>query len=339
MNSQCRLAHMATPIQYLAKPSYRNNNKLRRMVDSSHGRLATLNQVVRGWYCGQLEVNTDLVSQYTEVSTLGEVQTTTESVATQTLSSDETAATETQPAENNNEDNHFDEKPQPDFQPAPSVDRPSSPTVSQPVNPGQGEAGPPAGEDCEWIDDYGNCCDPSEGVYYRPRLQRRLRRSQFVEIEQEEVSTNMTSAAQVITYTQPTTTASRPLTTFFPMEAPNMPIIEAIYIVLDTYENQSDRIPLGEATRSHTILPYTDTLKQTSGTAKPTATQSHPYRPTTSKGLDPNAGMKAGIAIGILVVLGLVVFVFFYCRRSLRRANQARLERDAQPGPTRGWST
>lgn len=331
MNSQCRLAHVATPIAYFGRPSYEGDS-MRRREELNPGRLATLNQVVRGWYCAQLETNTDIVSQYMEVSTLGQGKAVTESVATETTSSGATATSETQPAENHDGNS----LPQPSPQPGSSLDDPSSPIDSPLFDAGQNQTDFPGGEDCDWIDEYGNCCDPSEGGYYRPKRQRQVRRSHSEEAQVEQASISTISTLQIVTYIQSTTITSRPMTSFTPAEGPEMPIIEAIYIVFDTYENRTNPIHFQEATRSHTILLYTDTLERSSDTPQPT--RSHPGRPTNSNQGDSRAGMKAGIAIGSIVVVALVVFVVCRCR-SRRKAKRVILERDAQPGPTRGWST
>lgn len=357
MNWQCKLAQIATPITYLEKPR-RVHDKLHRREETGPRRLATLDHAVRGWYCGQLESNTDILSQSLEVSTLGQIHSITDSVATEASDFDEMVPNETHSAtytvEIQSDSNCSNETHPPGSQPTPCADNPSLPDDSSSVDAEQGQAESPSSEDCEWIDDYGNCCDPSEGVYYRPRRQRQVRRSGVDgddeqnksttatpvghdRDEEEQSSTTDISAVQVITYTHLTTIASRPMATFTPVEAPNMSIIEAIYVVSNTYENQTETTPLREATRSYTILPYMDTLKISSTTARPTRSP-RPIQPLTSKGGDPQAGMKAGIAIGAIVVLALVGFVIVYCRR-LRQAKRMRSERDSQPGPTRGWST
>lgn len=332
MNWQCRLAQMATPIAYIEQPSY-DDKKLRRRDESSQGRLATLDQVVRGWYCGPVGANNAVLSQSLEISTLGQVQSIT-------------STTETRPTEAHSDHNHSMETPPPDPQPAPSIDHPSPTAAPSSVDIGQGPTGPPSNEDCEWIDDDGNCCDPSEWVYSRPHLgsdrdEEEVPKTTTPALQEGsgdgKTSTTTRSKAQVITYTHLTTLSSRPMTTFTPVEAPNMTIIEAVYIILSTYKNQTDPSPFREASGSFTISTYVDTLKTSSATAKPTRPP-RPVRPTTSNGSDPKAGLKAGIAIGAIVVLVLVGLAVFYCRR-VRKAKRTRLERDSQPGPTRGWST
>lgn len=317
MNSQCRLAHVATPIAYFEKPNYKGVN-LQRSDNSDQGHLATLDQVVSGWFCAQLETNDDIVSQYNQVSTLEQSKgTIIESIATETSSSGEEDTTETLSA--------------------PYWNGPSSPVDLPSVDAGQDQIGFPGNEDCYWVDDYGNCCDPSEGGYYRPKRQLKLRRSQFEEVEMDGAAASTISKLQMVTYVH-STTISRPITTLTPVEPPVKPIVEAIYIVFDTYDNKTDPIPRREAATSHTIVLYTDKQNQTSEMAKPT--RSHPTRPrpTTGNKGDSRAGMKAGIAIGAIVFIALVLFVVLRCR-SLRKAKRANLVRDAQPGPTRGWST
>ncbi|KAJ4422830.1 hypothetical protein N0V82_002486 [Gnomoniopsis sp. IMI 355080] len=305
MNSQCRLAHVATPIAYFEKPIY-EGVQLHRSKESDQEHLATLDQVVSGWFCAQLETNTDIVSEYNEVSTLGQSEaTSTESIATETSSSSETDTTETQSA--------------------PYWNDPSSPVDPPPVDAGQEQIGFPGNEDCYWVDEYGNCCDPSEGGYYRPKRQLKGRRSQFEGVEMDEALTSAVSKPHIVTYMH-STTIPRLMTTFTPVQPPVKPIVEAIYIVLNTYENETDPVPLREATMSHTILLYTDKHDQTSEMAKPT--RSHPSRPrprpTASNKGDPRAGMKAGIAIGAIILIALVLFVVLRCR-SLRKAKRANL--------------
>lgn len=331
INAQCKLAHAATPIVYLQKPSYRDG-RTRQRADSSPRRLASLNQVVRGWYCGQLVPNTDPVSQYLEVSTSGQVPTTTDSGPFQ-ISSDEVAATKTHGAAYHEETIQSEEAPRPNSQPAASENDPSSPAQLPPVDTSQSQTSFPGNENCDWVNEYGECCDPLEGGYYR-RKRRQVQDLQSNEDGMEEASNSTVSKIQTITYTQSTAIISRPMTTFTPMEAPDMPIVEAIYVVSNAYENQTDVIAFQEATRSHSILLYSVAREQTTETGRPT--HSHPPRAKAGSKSDPRAGMKAGIAIGAIVVVALVLFAFFYFR-SRRKERRAALERDAQPGPTRGW--
>lgn len=333
MGSQCRLAHAATPIVYLQKPSY-ENFKLRQRTASSQGRLASLNRVVRGWYCAQLEPNTDPAPQHLEISTLEQLQATTDSASSKTSSTDETAAIKTHATANHDEPNHSDEAPQANTQPPLSVDNPTSPPQLPSIDASQSLPDFPGNENCDWVNENGECCDPSEGGYYRMKRQEQMNKLQYNKSMGGEVLNSTVPKAQVITYTRSTANISRPLTTYFPMEAPDMPIVEAVYVVLNTYGNQTDEIAFKEATESHTILLYSDATQTTTATIKPT--HSYPPRPRANSKSDPRAGMKAGIAIGAIVVIAGVLFIFFHFR-SRRKARQAALERDAQPGPTRGW--
>lgn len=333
INAQCKLAHAATPIVYLQKPSY-GDGTTRQGADSSQRRLASLNQVVRGWYCGQLVPNTDPASRYLETSTLGQVRATSDDGPSRTTSSDETTATETHTAAEHKEDLHSHEAPQANPQPAASEKITSSPAQLPPVDTSQNQIGFPGNENCDWINEYGECCDPSLGGYYRRKRQRQVERLQSNEQEMEEAPDSPVPKIQVITYTRSTTIMSRLMTTFTPVQAPDMPIVEAIYVVSNTYENQTDVFTFQEATRSHSVLLYSVAREQTTGAAKPT--HSYPPRPKADSRSDPRAGMKAGIAIGAIVVVALVLFALF-CFRSRRKERRAALERDAQPGPTRGW--
>lgn len=331
--SQCRLAHAATPLVYLQKPSH-EDLRLRQRTASSQERLASLNRIVRGWYCAQLEPNTDPAPQHLEISTLEQFQSTPDSAASQTSSSDDTAATKTHAAANHEEANHADEVPQANSQPPLSVLDPISPAQLPPVDSGSSQTGFPGNENCDWVNEYGECCEPSEGGYYRIKRQEQVTRLQYNKNLGEQLLNSTVPKVQVITTTRSTTNVSRPLTTFVPMEAPDMSIVEAVYVVLNTYGNQTDEIAYKSATESHTILLYSGATEQTTATIKPT--HSRPPRPRANSTSDPRAGMKAGIAIGAIVVIAGVLSIFFYFR-SRRKARQAALERDAQPGPTRGW--
>lgn len=333
ITAQCKLAHAATPIVYLQKPSYGDGTP-REGAESNQRRLASLNQVVRGWYCGQIEPNTDPVFQHLEVSTLGQVQATADSATSRTFSSETTTATETHAAAEHEEDLHSNEAPQANPQQAASERNPSSPAQLPPVDTSQGQTGFPGNDNCDWVNEYGECCDPSEGGYYRLK-RRQVQEPQSSENRMEEAPNSTVSKIQVITYTQSTAIISRPMTTFTPVEAPDMPIVEAIYVVSNAYENQTDVIAFQEATRYHSILLYSVAREQTTETVKPT--HSPPPRAKADSKSDPRAGMKAGIAIGAIVVVALVLFAFFYFR-SRRKERRAALERDAQPGPTRGWN-
>lgn len=333
IKAQCKLAHAATPIVYLQKPSYGDGTP-RQRAESSQGRSASLNQVVRGWYCGQMEPNTDPVSQYLELSTLGQVQATIDSAPSQTSSSDEMTATKTHSAAYPEHTIQSDEAPQPNPRPAVSESIPNSPAQFPSVETSQTQTGFPGNENCDWLNEYGECCNPSDQGYYRRRRRRQVQRLQSIEHGMEKAPNSSVSKIQVITYTRSTAIISRPMTTSTPVEAADMPIVEAIYVVSNTYENQTDVITFQEATRSHTILLYSTSSQQTTRTVN--STHSLPPNPRANTKSDPRAGMKAGIAIGAIVVIALVLFVFYHFR-SRRKARQAMLERDAQPGPTRGW--
>ncbi|CAN8103973.1 unnamed protein product [Discula destructiva] len=378
---RCRQIQMATPIAYVERRGFADDKFRRRDGDEDSNnapQLATFNNAVRGWFCGMREVQSEMMSGSKELSTYLHDMTATDvlgaesSTATKTQShetittethSEEAHVTETHPDESSSTGVHAeDDHPHSNHQPGPQpISNPSPVEPKQhppiPVDNAQCEwiddfgnccdeseaayrnppqAPPPVNNnvECEWIDDLGNCCNESQAAYYNPRRLQRVRRS---ENEDEGESTALAIAATtnplIWTYTHSLTTGIRPLITLTPLGAPKTTIVEAIYIVDYTYTDQTDRPPMSEGATFWSVVPYSDPNKA-SATPQKTGNPHTRHPHTDSKGADPQAGMKAGIAIGAVALLAILVFAVVYFRRRLK-TKRASSQRDSEAGPTR----
>lgn len=359
-NMHCRQLQIATPIEYIPRSRQQGDRRIRR-DDAGQPGTITINNVVRGWYCGMGDADAEIAHK----SRSSGSQTTTSSDGFVTPStetrSEETHSTESQPAETVSADALPSEAPateeysdqdlqpgsqsttepaaqlaEPAYQPVEPAPQPASDSV--PVDVGQGQPLPVNNEECEWVDDFGNCCDPSEAAYLNPRRLHRVRRSSLGDNTPvaDLTATSVSSDSLPSSHTQHRKTP-RQLATSGPKEAANMPIVEAIFVVDYMYTHQQPaRAPLIEDTTSWVVVPNTEPSK-VSAAGPPQKTKNprpHASSTTDKKASDPKAGLKAGIAVGVVVLLALVAFAVFRCRKR-RGARRAGSERDSQAGPTR----
>lgn len=374
---QCKQIQMATPIEYVSRES--DNGKLRRRdVEPSKQELATLNNIVRAWYCGLREVMTEVISVSKDISTYVGGHAVTESsnitISTATGKQSDGAG----PSGTHYEEAHPTETHSGEACPTEAYDHPGQTTQPDsqlaakpsPVDAGQGQPSSVHNAECEWIDDFGNCCDELEAAsrnppqipapvddvecewiddfgnccyesdlaHYSPRRLHRVRRSGE---DDEDRGTGLSppppsasSGALIITHTHSLTATNRLLVASIPTGAPNMTIFEAVYIVDNTYKNQTDRPPVSEGDTFWKVVPYTDANKATSAIS-PKTPRPRPHRPhMEGSGANPNIGLKAGVPVAVIAFLVILGFALYYGRRRLS-AKRARSDRDSEAGPTR----
>lgn len=349
--SFCNLVQFESPLEFIDRSE--PNARLHRRIYSWKGKdVATVGGVVRGWFCGITPVPADYVTVAIESSTIaenGKIYTTdrgdnhiiSDGAASKTASATHsTEVVPTQTAIHSEED-------QSDAAYADTED------CDDEV----------ADDDCCYEDD--DCCDEDVDCCYddydvgweepcvencvevMPRGVMSHRRQRWstsepgAETETQEAklvfSKRSERPSKIVLNTITITQGPRPVATHYPQEAPEMTITEAVMIISATFQNQTNRYLLSEATQTFAIVPpiaasSTSTSPRTSG----------PPRKLRPGRVDKQENFIAGKIVGIVIgsLAGIVVLFFTArhvsrCISKKKQAKRLRAQRDSNPVSSR----